>query len=271
MINVSEVQFSRVRELPGLELYRTADVVRSVPRHIHWVFSLSICEAGVGVQETKQGKQYLTPGSLVVVQVGDTHAGGVPSGYTYSSRSIRIDPALLGVLLLQMTGRQQETLRFQQPVIIDRELSRQIYYLHSMLEQTTSRLEKECCLLDTLAKLYDRHSRSGLIPALIGNESTRISRVCEYLQDCCNENVSLEQLSSVAGLSAFHLSRVFKKEVGVPPHAYQLQVRLKKATDLLAAGKPLAEAAFETGFCDQSHFQKAFKRKFGISPGQYKY
>ncbi|WP_169716934.1 helix-turn-helix domain-containing protein [Sporomusa acidovorans] len=46
---------------------------------------------------------------------------------------------------------------------------------------------------------------------------------------------------------------------------------LKKATNLLASGKSLVESALATGFSDQSHFQKAFKKKFGISPGQYKW
>ncbi len=265
-----KIDFSRVKEIPDLELYRAVDVVRSVSRHIHWVFSLSVGEAGVRVHETKQGKYYVTPGSIVVVNVGDTHTGGVLNGYTYSSRSIRIDPVFLDTLLLQISNRHHETLHFQQPVIYNRELSQQILSLHSMLGDSASRLEKECSLLDILEKLYARYSCEGIYPPAMGNESTPISRVCEYLQDCYNENVSLEHLASVAGLSAFHLSRVFKKEIGVPPHTYQLQVRLKKATDLIASGKPLAETALETGFCDQSHFQKAFKRKFGISPGQYK-
>jgi transcriptional regulator GlxA family with amidase domain len=62
---------------------------------------------------------------------------------------------------------------------------------------------------------------------------------------------------------------VFAKEVGVTPHIYQIQVRLQKATELLATGCSIAEVALATGFCDQSHLQKLFKKKFGITPGQY--
>ena len=81
----------------------------------------------------------------------------------------------------------------------------------------------------------------------------------------------MDKLAEIAGLSPFHLSRIFAKEVGVPPHSYQLQIRLKKATDLLALGRPIVEVALETGFCDQSHFQKAFKKKFSITPGEYEW
>ncbi|SMD13071.1 AraC family transcriptional regulator [Sporomusa malonica] len=266
-----KIQFFRIKDIPDLELYRTSSVARSVPRHIHCVFSLSVGEAGVGLHETKLGKYYITPGSIVVVNADTTHSSSVPSGYTYSSRSIRIDTVLLGSLMQEISGQKHDILALKQPVIYNQMLAQQILGLHTLLAGSASRLEKECLLLDTLAKLYTHYSCEGIKPVTMGDERTPVSRVCEYLQDCFNENVSLDQLASIAGLSAFHLAHVFTKEIGVPPHTYQLQVRLKKATDLLAYGKPLVEAALETGFCDQSHFQKAFKKKFGISPGQYKW
>lgn len=50
---------------------------------------------------------------------------------------------------------------------------------------------------------------------------------------------------------------------------YQVQLRLNKALELLRSGKPVNEVALETGFFDQSHFTRAFKKKFGTTPGQY--
>ncbi|HWR39542.1 MAG TPA: AraC family transcriptional regulator [Patescibacteria group bacterium] len=265
-----KIQFSRLKELPDLELYRGTSVARQVSRHVHWVFSLGVCEAGVGEHETKAGKYYVTPGSIVVVNVDETHSGGAAAGCVYSSRAIRIEPAFLRALLTQIGGQEQECLPLLEPVINNPDLARRVFHLHRQLADSSSRLEKETTLLGILAELYAGYSRQGLALASLGDERAPVSRVCEYLQTCFSENVSLECLAGVAGLSPFHLSRVFTKEIGVPPHTYQLQVRLKKAADLIAAGKPLAETAQETGFCDQSHFHKSFKRKFGISPGQYK-
>lgn len=265
-----KIQFLRVKDLPALELYQAANVNRPVPRHIHCVFSLSVCEAGVGIHETKKGKYYITPGSVVLVNEGAAHSSRVPVGYTYSSRSIRIDPEMISNLVTQISGRLLARLNFSHPVIYNKVLSQQVLNLHKMLENSETRLEKECLLVETLTEIYERYAEQGVKLAAIGNEHTPVSRVCEYLQDWFNENVSLDRLASVAGLSAFHLTRVFTNEIGVLPHTYQLQVRLKKATDLIAAGKPLVEAALETGFCDQSHFQRVFKKRFGISPGSYK-
>ncbi|HWR31110.1 MAG TPA: AraC family transcriptional regulator [Negativicutes bacterium] len=265
------VRFSRIADLPHLELYRTTNVSACVPRHIHWVFSLSVIEAGVRIHGTKQEKYYVTPGSIAVVNLGEAHFSSTPDGCTASSNSLRVDAKMLNTLVRQVSGRDHATVHFRQPVIDDPDLFRQILNLCAVLGDCPSKLEMECLILAAFAKLCERHSREGLAPVVPGNEHTLVTRTCEFLQDCYNENVSLHRLGTIAGLSPFHLSRVFTKQIGVPPHTYQLQIRLKKATDLLASGRSIAEVAVETGFCDQSHFQRAFKRKFGITPGQYEW
>lgn len=265
------VRFLRVQDLPKLELYRTTDAASFVPRHVHSVFSLSVAEAGVRIHETKQGKHYVTPGSVVIVNLGESHCSSVPDGCTSSTQSIRLDPVMLTRLVRQVTGYELDNVSLKQPVIYDQDLAQQILHVCNMLSGSASTLEKECSLLNIFAKLYDRHSLKEIKPALIGNEYTPISRVREYLQDCFAENVSLDKLAEIAGFSPFHLARIFAKQTGVPPHTYQLQIRLTKATELLASGKPIADVALATGFCDQSHFQKAFKKKFGITPGRYEW
>jgi AraC-like DNA-binding protein len=266
-----KLHFLRVRDLPNVELYQGVDTTSFVPPHVHFSCSLGVVDTGVRIHETKLEKYYMTPGSFFIVNYGEAHSSSVPKDYSCSSRCIRIDPSFLSNLVKQITGQRHDTILINQPVIQDLELSRQIRNLYIILGQSGSSLEKECFLLNLFAKLYGRHIRKGIQPLTLGNERKSLSRVCEYLQDCCSENVSLDRLSEIANLSPYHLSRVFKKTIGVSPHAYQLQVRLKKATDLLALGYSIAEVALTTGFCDQSHLHRAFLKKFGITPGQYEY
>jgi AraC-like DNA-binding protein len=70
-------------------------------------------------------------------------------------------------------------------------------------------------------------------------------------------------------MSAFHLARCFKKQLGLPPHAYLTQLRLQRARRLLAGGLGLAEAAAAVGFYDQSALSRHFKKIYGVTPGQY--
>ncbi len=81
--------------------------------------------------------------------------------------------------------------------------------------------------------------------------------------------MTLQALARFAGLSAFHLCRVFREAVGMAPHAYQTQVRVRRAKALLRAGLPITQAAVEAGFYDQAHLTRHFKRIVGLTPGRY--
>ena len=72
-----------------------------------------------------------------------------------------------------------------------------------------------------------------------------------------------------AGISPFHLTRIFKKAIGMSPHQYLIEVRVHSANALLAAGPEhpsLAEVAAAVGFSDQSHLTRQFKRILGTTP-----
>ena len=91
----------------------------------------------------------------------------------------------------------------------------------------------------------------------------------QYLDAHIGDNVSLMSLAVVVGLSPFHLCRVFKDAVGLTPHAYQDQLRVRRAKQLLTEQVPIAQAAVEVGFYDQAHLTRHFKRVVGITPGRY--
>lgn len=263
-----DIRYLRVHDIPGLELYRGIGVTRRVSRHIHGVFSLSIAEGGVRISESRRHKHSITPGAIYVSEWGEAHAGTIPPGQPYSSRSLRMSPELIAALLAEMPGRGTAA-HFADPLMYDGELYAKILQFHLFAGTPASRLAKECLLREAFALLVGRYSQKGEDWPLSGDEAAPVRRVCDYLRDCCQENVSIEALAGIAGFSPFHLCRVFERTVGVPPHVYQLDVRLTRAADLLAGGGKIVDVAMETGFCDQSHFHKAFKRKFGVTPRQY--
>ena len=96
-----------------------------------------------------------------------------------------------------------------------------------------------------------------------------LERAREILDDRRNEPVTLDELAKAAALSRFHLVRSFAKEYGLPPHAYQVQMRIKEACRFLRAGMPCVQVASAAGFADQSHFARHFKRIMGVAPGIY--
>jgi AraC-like DNA-binding protein len=93
--------------------------------------------------------------------------------------------------------------------------------------------------------------------------------VRHYLEAHYMDNPSLETLAQIAGLSPFHFVRVFRQATGLPPHTYLTQLRINRAKAQLQAGDPIADVAAATGFSDQSHLTRRFKRIVGVTPGQF--
>lgn len=96
-----------------------------------------------------------------------------------------------------------------------------------------------------------------------------VKRVREFLYDHCGDDLRLDDLTAVAGLSKYHLCRLFLRQVGVSLHRYRMLVRLAKARDLLLRGTPICDAAGALGFYDQSHFHHAFFRTYGMTPRRF--
>jgi AraC-like DNA-binding protein len=94
-----------------------------------------------------------------------------------------------------------------------------------------------------------------------------VRRARDYLHARYTQPVRLEQLAAVTGVSRFHLAHLFTRATGVPPHAYQNQLRIAAACRLLRAG--VQPAHIDVGFADQSHLGRHFKRIVGVTPGEY--
>ena len=94
--------------------------------------------------------------------------------------------------------------------------------------------------------------------------------LCGWLDTHWRRNVSLAELAEVFGLSSFHLLRVFRRESGLTPHQYALQLRLRRSLLELEDAPPrLAELATGAGFCSHAHFSSAFRAAWGLTPQQY--
>lgn len=80
----------------------------------------------------------------------------------------------------------------------------------------------------------------------------------------------IEDMAKQIGISPYHMIRKFKAACGLTPHQFQIQCRIRKAQILLEEGKSVTEAAYATGFCDQSHFDRCFRKIVQLTPSAYK-
>ena len=121
-------------------------------------------------------------------------------------------------------------------------------------------------LLDHLADLYSVGVRSRARGILTPDEMKRINA---YLTPRLALHLCIDELADVVAQSASHFPRVFRRSVGLSPYQYVVRLRLRLARDLICAGVPLAEAAFASGFADQSHLSSWVRRIHGTTPGRW--
>lgn len=98
----------------------------------------------------------------------------------------------------------------------------------------------------------------------------KIAAVLSYINENLSRELSVEELAEQVFLSRYHFMRLFKAQTGSTVHAYVQQKRLLYAARLIREGQSAARAAAESGFSDYSAFHRAFRKSFGISPGQLK-
>lgn len=100
-------------------------------------------------------------------------------------------------------------------------------------------------------------------------EMVAIERVIKQIEYEPEKELSIEEMAQRALMSKYHFIRCFKKRVGLTPHQFQIQNRVRKAQHLLGKEENTTEVALTTGFYDQSHFIRCFEKIVGLTPTDY--
>lgn len=100
---------------------------------------------------------------------------------------------------------------------------------------------------------------------------SRIGAAIGYLEHHLDEAVTLDELTGLTDLSVSTLNRAFRRAVGLPPLAYHLRLRIRRACDLLrTTDLTVTEIAGQTGFDDANYFARQFRKAMGLSPSAYR-
>ena len=259
----------RTDDLPQLEVRRGYGVARPVPRHWHEEYQFCLILSGPGEMRYR-GRDLPTPvASLFMVHPGEVHSNRHYDSAGCSYRALFVDTELMRRAAAEVHGKEAGLPFFPTAVVFDQELVRRYMGLHISLERPSSSLERESLLMDFLASMIVRFAEQRPRLGPPGSEHMACRRACDYLVEHYAENVSLESLARIANLSPFHFNRVFSEQFGMPPHAFQTQMRVVRAKSLLLEGWPIPQVASQTGFADQSHLTRHFKRLAGVTPGRY--
>jgi AraC-like DNA-binding protein len=124
-------------------------------------------------------------------------------------------------------------------------------------------------ILVRLAEALAAQDRSLLPARLETTDDRAVTAARAYLDENVSRAVRSDTLERITGQTRFALARHFRAILGTSPHRYVVMRRLDRARTLMRAGSPLADAAVESGFADQSHMTRHFTKAYGLSPGRW--
>lgn len=200
----------------------------------------------------------LTPGSVLLLSPGDVLRDVEKTPYS---------AVLLGLCAERVAASREHggAGRFEARVVHCASLHREASALVESLRKRDTLAEQERAVGRLLTALAPFWSRAGG-----RREPPLVVRARRALTEFSGASLSLGELATRLGCAPTYLCRVFSEWVGVGPHAYQLQQRLLEAGRLLEGGRTVAMAAALTGFGDDSHFRRHFRRRFATAPSRYR-
>ncbi|QJT25879.1 AraC family transcriptional regulator [Aeromonas media] len=234
-------------------------------KHSHPHFSIGAITGGHSHYLNQRSRQEVGPGSLVLMNPEEVHACNPIADQPWSYLMFYLDTDWLRSQQ-EEAGLGTEFRPFDMTASRDPLLYQGLLLLHHQLVQGPDPLAREVA-----CHLFSRQLLARLTPAKWDDRPPQhLQRAAELMQDDSASPLSLSQLSAVAGLTPSHFVRAFSQHYGMTPHAYLLDRRIRHARTLLRQGQPLVEVALASGFADQAHFQRQFKRRVAATPGQYR-
>ncbi|KRB61472.1 AraC family transcriptional regulator [Rhizobium sp. Root708] len=249
---------------PGIERIEARFHGNAFEPHRHDTYALGVTIKGIQTFSYRGERRFSLPGQVIVLHPDEEHDGGAGTDDGLHYRMLYLEPALL----IECMDAAKAALPFVvDPVVNDEALAGTLLAALSELDRELDELFVD----DFLTRVATMLAGHGRLPmrslGLIAWQRARRAR--DYLEDNLDRAVSSVELEKATGLDRFTLSRHFRAAFATSPHRYLLMRRLQKARLLIGAGEGLADVAAATGFADQSHFNRHFKKTYGMTPGQW--
>ncbi|CUU49243.1 AraC family ligand binding domain-containing protein [Clostridium beijerinckii] len=251
----------------SIEAYNFKGIMQKFPNHFHDYYVIGFIENGKRYLSCKNKQYIIETGDLIVFNPGDIHTCEQIDDRTLDYRCINIKKDVMKKITFEITGKEYLP-NFMEFVLFRNELTSSLKELHLMIMEEEKNLKKEELFLFIIEQLIREYS-NPVSEMTIQEASAEIKTVCDYLENNYMENITLNQLSNLTGLSKYYLLHSFTKQKGISPYNYLQTIRIGKAKKMLEQGIAPIYVAFKTGFTDQSHFTNFFKKLIGLTPKQY--
>ncbi len=264
------IEIVGVPEVPGLEVLRI-DARARLWRWYHETYSVVVTSGGTFRTAWRhRGRIHDgVPAMLAFQEPGEAHAEVRKREKRDAWRVLLFPPALIEEAAGEL-GLPASRIHWRAPLVVDPHLHAHVLAVHQALEGEATALERVERVTALLHDLVRDHAAVGTATPPPAASAAGVARARDLLHARWDDVVRLDELVAVSGMGRFQLMRAFHAAVGLPPHAYQLRLRIARAMALIRSGVPLTQVALQTGFADQSHFTRRFADGVGISPARFR-
>ncbi|MBG1233813.1 helix-turn-helix transcriptional regulator [Aestuariivirga litoralis] len=257
--------FRKTGMFGGFDVMSARFVHHSFAPHTHDELMIGVIHAGVKAFRRGRATQFAAPGNLSVVNPGEMHTGEREQGTELVYGALYLPHASLAAMF---PDQPLSGSAIRQPVIEDPEIWQGLACTHHAMMAGGDDGAAGEALTWAIALLFHRYG-TNTVPQSEAGCPAAIKSAIQFMQARAGDPISLEEVSKTAGIGLFHLIRLFRKHLGMTPHAYLTQIRISRSQQLLKLGAPIAQIALDVGFADQAHFTKRFKQLTGTSPAHY--
>ncbi|HBB6759902.1 TPA: AraC family transcriptional regulator [Citrobacter amalonaticus] len=255
----------------GIETIKAHFEGHAFDPHWHDSFLVGITLSGTQQFHCRRECHHSQPGDAFLLEPGEIHDGDAPvaGGFTYLT--FYLDEQWLTKTLqgLYDTTPDSYSLHFSRTLSREPQLVRAIGETFNALHTEEMRIVQQSTMDHLLSQLTTHCHWRKRLPSQI--QSAAIAhRARDYLHAHMGDNIGLSDLARETGTDRFTLTRSFKREFHLAPHAWLIQLRLAKALQMLAKGALPVNVAAALGFADQSHLGRWFQRAYRISPAHYR-
>lgn len=248
--------------LPVVESRRACDSRAAYLPHTHPTVSVGAVDAGASLFSHDARTTRLAPGAVVWVPADCVHACNPAPDQRWSYQMIHVDAAWADAVLDEAGRARVRRIH----VMHDAAVYQTVCTLNAMLFSDAESVAKEAALVAFVGDMQAMLG-PGLAPAPVADAD--MQAVVALLHARRDERLPLAELAREAGVSRYQLIRQFRARYGMTPHAYQLDLRINRARQLLRRGDAPADVAQQLGFADQSHFHRAFRQRVALTPGAF--
>ncbi|KAA0942942.1 MULTISPECIES: helix-turn-helix transcriptional regulator [Streptomyces] len=259
--------------VPGVvEVFHAHFTEYAYPMHVHDAWTLLIVDAGAVRYDLDRHEHGTPDGTVSLLPPHVPHNGSPITADGFRKRVLYLDLSRLDETYI---GPAVDTPDFVDPV-----LRRRVGQLHTALARPGDELEAESRLTLIGERLRGHLRPAPATRAGSGGHASAGSgghadhplarRLRELLDERLLQGVTLQEAAGLVHAHPAHLVRAFSGAYGIPPHQYVMSRRVERARRLLLEGGTPGEVAAATGFYDQSHLTRHFKRLVGVAPGRYR-